>query len=142
MGNVNGFVGMCVCASLSKPGYELGCKLHGCVGTCHSNTYWGVYPHYSGGCGGVCPKQTGLPNATNGCATTISAADHCTTSWKAAGTVWSCGPDAQINYSTPFHGCSPRSADRVASINPAFGDAVFHTNPFAYGHVYAQITVN
>jgi len=144
---VSGFIHVSVCSNLSKPGYELACHLNGCLaGTCSSNYYWGVHPHYGTGCAGTpathppCSKQTDMP-ATCCCVSYFNVGWACHTSHNVNGLVVSCGPDAnQTRHSTTFHGCSPATGLLRASVNPAWADAVYGTNPYSYGHVWAQIT--
>ena len=147
---IRGFIALCTCSSLSGGGHELGCRANGCISTCPtgSNTYWGVYPHYKKGCFGngastaSCTTQTGLP-AAGGCGAILVVSDNCasTSSQGIGGEVLSCGPNSATRLSTPFHGCSPASGPLVASINAAWADRVFGTNPFLYGHVYARVTI-
>ena len=150
MAAANGFVTLAACWSLSSnivdnKHVQLGCVVNGCMTKCTSNTYWGGYPHYGKGCSGgtqntrSCTTQTGRPKAT-GCMYYFYAKDNCGGNW-IGGEIHSCGPAAKTLTSTPFHGCSPKTAPLAASMNAPWADSVFGTNPFTNGHVYCLLSV-
>jgi hypothetical protein len=105
---VGGFVGMCVCSSLDHSGYELGCRINGCMGSCSSNAWWAVYPHYGNGCSGnganttPCSKQTALPQQVS-CLYFIDAEDVCNPGNWFGGNIWSlwAGPSDELQHAVP-----------------------------------------
>jgi hypothetical protein len=146
--NVVGYLGICVCSTLSHGGIHaasMACKEHGCRGRCVSSSNYIVYQNYAAAtCGSRCTIDTEfIPEATGGCNQSNLVEDVCNTSHTVGGIIASCGPSVRSSSSTPFHACSPTGKkERIGSIPPAFADQVWGANPHMYGHVWAQLGIN
>ena len=143
--SIHGLIGQVLCKSLSNSGYELGCKLNGCVGSCTSNAWWGSWANYGQGCANDPGKATQTcsyqaePRVPY-CGSLLYIGEGCADgSMVFGGSIWSCYAGKTSPTGGPY--CAPQQKNRKrGGINPAWADAVYGSNPFTTGHAWAYLT--